>query len=81
MNNLTPYKFWILAASWGSYIRGGDPGSCMYGFNESGLVQSEEHRARCIDWIDNHCMSHASKKDKTELRKMKRYLLTAEVIS
>lgn len=45
-----------LAAEWGSYIRSGDPGACMYGFSpEIGLkVQSEDHRQRCLDWIE-HC--------------------------
>lgn len=42
------------AATWGSYMTGGDPGACMYGFSpEIGLkVQSEQHRTNCLDWIE-----------------------------
>lgn len=42
------------AATWGSYMRAGDPGSCMYGFSpETGLkVQSEYHRENCLEWIE-----------------------------
>lgn len=79
MKNYTPSQFWLVAASWGSYIRGGDPGACMYGFGESGRVQSEEHRRRCINWIDNHCLPGANQNNQKQLNKMKRYLLTAEL--
>ena len=43
------------AAEWGSYMNGGDPGACMYGFSpEIGLkVQSEQHRAACLAHIDD----------------------------
>lgn len=42
------------AASWGSLIRAGDPGACMYGFSpETGIVvQSEDHRAQCLAHIE-----------------------------
>lgn len=58
--NLSPRELWLTAAEWGSYMTGGDPGACMYGFTESGTVQSEEHRAACLDWIDNHCRHAAN---------------------
>lgn len=47
---------WLYAATWGSYMTGGDPGACMYGFDERFTVQSEEHRAACLRWIDEHCV-------------------------
>lgn len=77
---MMPYNFWLAAASWGSYIRGGDLGIFMYGFNESGRVQDENHRARCLDWIENHCMPGANKKDKKQLTSMKNYLMAAKVV-
>ena len=52
---LTPNEFWLMAASWGSAMTAGDPGSCMYGFDENGLVQSEEHRQNCIEYIETEC--------------------------
>ena len=48
------------AAQWGSYMTGGDPGACMYGFDDSGRVQSESHRAECIAWIDGPCRKAAT---------------------
>lgn len=38
---------WLYAASWGSLIRSGDPGACLYGFDETFVVQSERHREDC----------------------------------
>lgn len=42
------------AASWGSLVRAGDPGACMYGFSpETGIaVQSEDHRELCLAHIE-----------------------------
>ena len=42
------------AATWGSYMRAGDPGTCMYGFSpKTGIaVQSEDHRERCLAYIE-----------------------------
>lgn len=45
---MSPHDAWLYAASWGSFISGGDPGACLYGFDEKFLVQSEEHRAACL---------------------------------
>ena len=50
---MTPHEAWLYAASWGSYIRTGDPGACMYGFNEHFRVQSEQHRADCLAYLDD----------------------------
>jgi hypothetical protein len=57
---LTPEAFYLQAAQWGRYIRNGDPGSCLYTFDERGLVQSEAHRVQCIVWLDGHCRSAAA---------------------
>ena len=46
------YEAYEYAAQWGSYMRDGDPGACMYGFNEDFKVQSEEHRSQCIAHIE-----------------------------
>jgi hypothetical protein len=59
MPNMTPKKFWETAATWGSAMTSGDPGACMYGFSENGVVQSEQHRADCIRWIEDDCRKAA----------------------
>lgn len=63
---LTPKVFWTKAAQWGSFMRNGDPGACMYGFDESGTVQSEEHRKDCLDYIEAHCRAAAKLNDDPE---------------
>lgn len=60
---MTPKEFWLRAAMWGSYVRNGDPGAVMYGFDERGEVQSEEHRAACIAYLDTHCRPIAKAND------------------
>lgn len=81
---MTPAKFWTEAAQWGSYLRNGDPGACMYGFDERGLVQSERHRTTCIDYLTEHCKPAARNLDnpKAELATIDSliaYLRTAKV--
>lgn len=53
---MKPSEAWLYAASWGSYIRSGDPGACMYGFNETGRPHSEEHRERVISYCLGQCV-------------------------
>ncbi len=60
------FDFWLKAAEWGSYMTSGDPGAVMYGFDERGVMQSEEHRANVIAWCEN-CKKHATKAGKREL--------------
>lgn len=48
---MEPYDAWLYAASWGSFMTTGDPGACMYGFNEDCRPQSEKHRQDVIDWM------------------------------
>lgn len=88
MSKMTPKKFWQTAAQWGSAVTGGDPGACMYGFDEKGLVQSEKHRADCIAWIEKQCREAAVENGKAgddlaaqnaELDAMLDYLKTAPV--
>jgi hypothetical protein len=45
---VTNKEAWLYAAAWGSYIREGDPGACLYGFSERFQVQSEAHREACL---------------------------------
>jgi hypothetical protein len=45
---MTNKDAWLYAATWGSFNTAGDPGACLYGFDEAFRVQSEEHRADCI---------------------------------
>jgi hypothetical protein len=53
---MTPFDAWLFAASWGSYMTSGDPGACMYGFDETCRVQDETHREACLHWIDTECL-------------------------
>ena len=50
-----PYDASEYAATWGSYMTAGDPGACMYGFNDSCRPQSEEHREDVINWLETEC--------------------------
>ncbi|WP_456718187.1 MULTISPECIES: hypothetical protein [unclassified Bradyrhizobium] len=56
---MTPKQFWATAATWGAAMTSGDPGACMYGFDERGVVQSEDHRASCIAYIETDCRQAA----------------------
>jgi hypothetical protein len=56
---MTGREFWERAAQWGSYMRAGDPGACLYGFDERGYVQSEDHRQACIRYLDGDCRAAA----------------------
>jgi hypothetical protein len=55
MSVMRPSEFCETAAQWGSMMTAGDPGSCMYGFDKQGLLQSEEHRQECLDYIQSVC--------------------------
>ena len=48
---MEPEEAWGYAATWGSFVRNGDPGACMYGFDENCQPQSEEHRQDVIEWM------------------------------
>lgn len=75
-----PKQAWLYAASWGSYIRNGDPGACMYGFNEHFRVQSEDHREAVRSYLINHCrpgvLAHPEDYERTELAQMDSFLAT-----
>jgi len=88
MPAMTPKEFWLAAASWGSAMTSGDPGACMYGFSENGVVQSEQHRQDCIQWIETECRKAALAnaaagenlaEQTAELDAMLEYLKTAPV--
>ena len=81
---MSPSEFWLVAAEWGSYMTAGDPGACMYGFDERGAVQSETHRAACVAWITQECRAAANRNedptsDHEQLDAMLAYLKTAPV--
>lgn len=75
---MTPRDAWLYAASWGSYIRSGDPGACMYGFSEDCRPQSEEHRDAVIRYCEIQCIPiikmHPEWYDKREMGRMRRFL-------
>lgn len=48
---MEPMEAYEYAASWGSFLRSGDPGACMYGFNSDCRPQSEEHRQDVINYM------------------------------
>lgn len=79
---MTPREFWGRAAQWGSYMRDGDPGACMYGFDEHGEVQSERHRAICVAWLNVECRKAAAVNedpiaDNKDIDELIEYLKTA----
>lgn len=78
VKKMSPSDAWGYAASWGSLVRSGDPGACMYGFNEKFRVQSEKHRADCLAWIAD-CRKIVEAKpgdyDADELEKMDSFVL------
>lgn len=48
---MTPMEAYEYAASWGSFLRSGDPGACMYGFDSDCRPQSEVHRQDVIRYM------------------------------
>lgn len=48
MSKMEYYEVAGFAATWGSFMTAGDPGACMYGFDDTGRPQNEAHRADCI---------------------------------
>ncbi|WP_417737729.1 hypothetical protein [Rosistilla oblonga] len=48
---MTPMEAYEYAASWGSFLRSGDPGACLYGFDSDCRPQSEEHRQDVINFM------------------------------
>lgn len=64
MAKMSPHDAWLYAASWGSYMTSGDPGACMYGFDEKFVMQSEQHRADVLDQMKaNRAYVEANRKD------------------
>lgn len=81
---MTPFEFFATAVNWGSYMSAGDPGACMYVFNETGLPQSEAHRRACISWLSCECRVAAlanedPETDLAEIEEMIAYLEAAPV--
>ena len=59
MAKILPSEFSGIAAQWGSFVTNGDPGACLYGFGDDGLVQDEDHRKACLEYIEAHCRKAA----------------------
>ena len=75
-----------IASLWGSYMRAGDPGICMYGLSTTGKVQSQAHRQELLHYIDEHCLKQPDDPDRQndpedleELRRLRRYIKTVAV--
>jgi len=58
-------------------VTGGDPGACMYGFNESGRVANEAHRRACLAWIDGSCLPTCERRQRPRLLRLREYLAWA----
>ncbi len=59
---------WVATAKWGSFMHAGDPGQCMYAFNERSGFVSRKHAQQVIDWCETHCMPDAQDiRDRQEL--------------
>lgn len=73
-----------IAEQWWSVMTWSDPGVCMYAFGSTGCVQSEEHRADILDYIDTDCMPAADSNDdpeadKEQLATLRKYIAKARV--
>ena len=75
---MRPKDAWLYAAQWGSALTSGDPGACMYGFDEDCRPQSEEHRKDVLDWMEK-CRLLVEKSpedfDDDELEKIEEFTL------
>ncbi len=74
---MKPMEAYEYAASWGSFLRSGDPGACMYGFNSDCRPQSEEHRQAVIEWMKQCRLNVTSRPedfDDDELEKMDAFI-------
>ena len=77
MEKMTNEEACAYAASWGSYMRSGDPGACMYGFSPDFRMQHEGHRAECIEWMKGcrqNVLDDPERYDADELENMDRFL-------
>lgn len=78
MQLFTGKALWGAAAQWGSFIAAGDPGACMYGFDERGTVQTEEHRKACLAYLDETANGYPwSKSDLRHLRRTRASIAAA----
>lgn len=70
---MEPSEAYEYSASWGSLMRSGDPGACMYGFNSDCRPQSEKHRQAVNEWM-KQCRVNVTERpedyDDDELEKM-----------
>lgn len=74
---IPPARFWARAATYGSMITNGDPGACMYTFDEDGIVRSEEHRSECIAWLEG--FPNPDPEEQREIADLLEYLREAPI--
>jgi len=69
------------AATWGSYVRADDPGAVMYGFDETGRPQSEDHRKAVIEQMNLNLArvtEDPENYDEGEIEEIQSFLLAME---
>jgi len=57
---LDDHTLWLKCAEWGSLMRSGDPGACMYGFTGDSGFQSPEHARAVVDYVEQDCVPLAA---------------------
>lgn len=75
---LPPTDACAYAAQWGSYMRSGDPGACLYGFTEKFTVQHEAHRQACLTEMTARrglVLTNPARYDPDELATMDRWIV------
>lgn len=74
---MLPKDAYAFAATWGSFMKDGDPGACMYCFDEDCRPQSEEHKQDVLDWMEKCRLSVVAfpeNYDEDELEKIDRFV-------
>ena len=74
---MKPTEAYEYASSWGSLVRNGDPGACMYGFQSDCRPQSEEHRKSVLEYMNGcrmYVVGNPTQYDNDEIEKMDAFL-------
>lgn len=61
-----------IAYNWHSVITWNDPGAQLYAFASTGKVQSEKHRADCLEYLRTR--QPITPLDAAELHRLRRYI-------
>ncbi len=67
------------AESWWSVMTWNDPGVALYAFGSTGLVQSEQHRADCLAYLEPRVGDAEDATDWRELVSLRRYIAAAPI--